>query len=68
VDNFEWAEGWTLRFGLIALDPKTQARSLRKSAQLFRDITMANAITTPLIDSFAAEMADVILPRRERQK
>jgi beta-glucosidase len=34
VDNFEWAEGWTLRFGLIALDVETQERTVRRSGQL----------------------------------
>ncbi len=32
TDNFEWNEGWTLRFGLVALDPETQQRTLRSSA------------------------------------
>ncbi len=38
TDNFEWNEGWHLRFGLIELDPKTQARKLRPSAQLYAEI------------------------------
>ena len=29
VDNYEWAEGWTTRFGLFALDPQTQVRTPR---------------------------------------
>jgi len=62
VDNFEWAEGWTLRFGLIALDRKSQTRSLRKSAQLYRKITMADAITTSLIDAYAPDLRREILP------
>jgi beta-glucosidase len=35
TDNFEWNEGWHLRFGLIELDPETQARRPRPSAQLY---------------------------------
>jgi len=27
TDNFEWAEGWNLRFGLIEVDPFTQERT-----------------------------------------
>jgi beta-glucosidase len=33
VDNFEWSEGWHLRFGLYELDPTTQKRTARPSAQ-----------------------------------
>ncbi len=32
VDNFEWAEGYIPKFGIISLDRKTLKRSLKKSA------------------------------------
>jgi beta-glucosidase len=38
TDNFEWNEGWHLRFGLIELDPETQSRKPRPSAQLYAEI------------------------------
>ena len=38
TDNFEWNEGWHLRFGLIELDPNTQARRLRPSAQVYSEL------------------------------
>ncbi len=38
TDNFEWNEGWHLRFGLIELDPQTQARKPRPSAELYAQI------------------------------
>jgi beta-glucosidase len=38
TDNFEWNEGWHLRFGLIEVDPKTQNRSPRPSARLYSEI------------------------------
>lgn len=38
TDNFEWNEGWHLRFGLIELDPQTQTRKPRPSAQLYAQI------------------------------
>lgn len=44
VDNFEWAEGWSLRFGLYALDPATQARTRRPSAALYADICRNNRL------------------------
>ncbi|HHS97558.1 MAG TPA: glycoside hydrolase family 1 protein [Chloroflexi bacterium] len=62
VDNFEWAEGWTLRFGLIELDPETQERRPRRSAYLYRDICKANAITPEIIDEYVPELRPVLLP------
>jgi len=44
LDNFEWAHGWGLRFGLYAFDERTGARSMRPSAALYAACTRANAI------------------------
>jgi len=45
TDNFEWTEGWKLRFGLVALDPVTQQRRLRNSAHLYREIASSNGLS-----------------------
>jgi beta-glucosidase len=44
VDNFEWSEGWTLRFGLYELDPRTQERKARRSAAIYREIIRQNGL------------------------
>ena len=44
VDNFEWDQGWGLRFGLVALNRQTQARQLRPSALLYGEIAQRNAL------------------------
>ncbi len=38
MDNFEWAEGYSLRFGLYHVDYQTQVRTLRKSGELYQSI------------------------------
>ena len=38
MDNFEWAEGFTPRFGLIDINYKTQQRTVRESAKKFAQI------------------------------
>jgi beta-glucosidase len=55
VDNFEWAEGWSLRFGLVALDPATGARSPRGSAHLYGAIARANALMRADVARWAPE-------------
>lgn len=45
IDNFEWADGFWPRFGLVEVDYKTLERKPRPSALLYRDIIRANALT-----------------------
>lgn len=42
LDNFEWAEGFRPRFGLIAVDYDTLKRSVRDSGWYYRKIIQAN--------------------------
>lgn len=44
LDNYEWAEGFTKRFGLIEVDYSTQERRIRPSALVFKKICELNAI------------------------
>jgi beta-glucosidase len=63
VDNFEWDEGWGMRFGLIALDEKTQARTPRPSASLYSAIAHANGLTPAMLRQYAPGVAvDEIFP------
>jgi beta-glucosidase len=43
-DNFEWAEGYSAKFGLIACDPLTQERRPRPSARLYARICATNQV------------------------
>jgi beta-glucosidase len=54
VDNFEWNEGWRLRFGLYEIDPKTQRRSARLSARLYREIVTQNLISDEALERFGS--------------
>lgn len=62
VDNFEWADGWTMPFGLIELDPKTQVRTPRPSADLYAAVAKSNAITPEMIDAYAPTLRAALLP------
>ncbi|MBQ1508742.1 MAG: family 1 glycosylhydrolase [Erysipelotrichaceae bacterium] len=42
MDNFEWAEGYGPRFGLIYVDYPTQERTLKQSARHYREIIRTN--------------------------
>lgn len=44
LDNFEWREGFSQRFGLIAVDYSTLARTVRPSARAYAEICAANAL------------------------
>ena len=42
LDNFEWAEGYCKRFGLVYVDYRTQKRTVKDSAYTFREIIQTN--------------------------
>jgi beta-glucosidase len=48
-DNFEWAEGFRQKFGLVAMEEGTRNRLPRPSAYMFRDIARANAVSDELL-------------------
>ena len=52
TDNFEWNEGWKLRFGLFALDPNTQQRTMRNSARLYSEIVRSNGLSRELAETY----------------
>ena len=43
LDNFEWAFGYSRRFGIVHVDYDTQVRTVKKSGLWFRDFLAASA-------------------------
>jgi beta-glucosidase len=64
VDGFEWNRGWALRFGLLAMNPKTQVRTPRRSAALYACVVEESAITPEIIDTYAPGLRSDLLPGR----
>jgi beta-glucosidase len=44
MDNFEWADGYSKRFGIHYVDFKTQARTPKLSAEWYREVIARNAV------------------------
>jgi beta-glucosidase len=44
LDNFEWAEGYAKRFGLVFVDFGTQKRILKHSGEFYASVAQANAL------------------------
>lgn len=44
TDNFEWARGYSMRFGLVAVDRVTQERVVKPSGHLYARICQANGL------------------------
>jgi beta-glucosidase len=55
IDNFEWREGFSKRFGLIAVDhtdPELK-RIPRPSAHMYSEIVRQNAVTEAIVEKYA---------------
>ena len=44
LDNYEWALGFEKRFGLVEINYKTQVRTIRPSAYIYKQICENNAL------------------------
>ncbi len=44
LDNFEWQSGYTPKYGLVAVDLKTQKRTIKPSAAMLGNIARRNAL------------------------
>lgn len=62
VDCYEWESGWTQRFGLWSLDPYSQERSKRPSADFYADICRSNSLSTKSVITYAPEVLEKLFP------
>ena len=45
LDNYEWAEGFSQRFGLVEVNYETQKRHIRQSAYVYKSICETNSVS-----------------------
>ena len=54
LDNFEWLEGMSARFGLVEVDPATLKRQVKKSGRFYSQIIRNHAVTPEMYEEFVA--------------
>jgi beta-glucosidase len=47
LDNFEWAEGYSKRFGILYVDFPTQRRTFKDSAHWYAEVIRRNGVSAP---------------------
>ncbi len=52
MDNFEWIEGLSARFGLVEVDFETQERRIRRSGEFFAEVSSNNGVTEEMIQKY----------------
>ncbi|MEM8756714.1 MAG: GH1 family beta-glucosidase [Planctomycetota bacterium] len=66
LDNFEWAEGYHQRFGLVHVDFETQQRTPKKSAGFYRQVIETNGGLLGSLPRSAAGEEPFIVDRDRR--
>jgi len=62
IDNFEWSEGFRMKFGLLGMDTHTQERDVRRSALLYRDVVTSGTLTSDMVRTYTPELIQVLFP------
>jgi beta-glucosidase len=62
LDNFEWREGFSKRFGLVAVqhDDPDLMRAPRRSAYLYSEIAQKNAVTKEIVEEYAPQAVTTV--------
>ena len=47
LDNFEWADGYSMKFGIIEVDPVSLKRTPKKSFYYYKDVISNNSLIYP---------------------
>jgi beta-glucosidase len=47
LDNFEWAHGYGMRFGIVHVDFDTLVRTPKASARWYSELARSNALAPP---------------------
>lgn len=58
LDNFEWAEGESARFGLAEVDFRTQERRIRPSGAMYAEICRTHVITDEMMMQYAPDLLE----------
>ena len=54
IDNFEWKEGESSRFGIVHMDYETQRRTVKNSGKLYASIVKNGGVTDDAYDLYVA--------------
>ena len=52
LDNWEWCEGESARFGLVHVDYETQERKIKRSGEFFMDLIKEKGCTDEMYDKY----------------
>ena len=55
LDNFEWKEGESARFGIVHVDYETQERTVKNSGKLYSAIIRDRGVTNGVYEKYVAE-------------
>ena len=54
LDNFEWLDGESKRFGLVRIDYGTQERTVKKSGHFYRELIENHGVTEEMAERYIA--------------